>query len=195
MQQLLLHSLLETQTAWQELSSETQTEPSAPMPGPLWQHWLVAEHPPPGDTHDPPLLLPDPLLLPVPPLLLPLPLPPPLLPPLHGLLRGVHDDGSGLLKLPHLVSAASFGQSNDALLISQQYDDVLLPLLVPRPPPLLPPLLPPPPPVVLAVHAVAAAAIKTPQTLLLKSFIEASERALPTRARLRTRSRHSYNRP
>ena len=110
MQQLLLHSLLERQTAWHEPSSVTQTAPSAPMPFPLWQHSLVVAHPPPGATHVPPPLLVPPLLVPpllVPPLLVPPLLVPPLLVPLdpHPVVRGVHEDGSGFAMSPHLVSA------------------------------------------------------------------------------------------
>jgi hypothetical protein len=49
MQQPLLHWLLAEQFAWQASSSLRQVAPLL-TPVPDWQHWLVAEQPPPGAT-------------------------------------------------------------------------------------------------------------------------------------------------
>jgi hypothetical protein len=53
MQQPLLHSLLDVQSAWHEPSSLRQICPFG-MPDPLWQQSLVPEHELPASPHDGP---------------------------------------------------------------------------------------------------------------------------------------------
>jgi hypothetical protein len=102
-QQLLEHSELVRQPAWQVPSSETHFWPSGPMPAPVWQQPAVAVHAPPGPAHEPPLDEPP---LEEPPLLDP---PLLLLLPGHAVGRDLQDDVSDCVK--HFWREAWSGQS------------------------------------------------------------------------------------